>query len=199
VSRLEQCFYRSMQWCPSSDALCRAFFWSAGDIDPAIVPYLAEKGMSFKELDTLMNKKSGFLGLAGSVDLRAVMDRAAKGDERSALAVDMFVRRVRKYMGAYWMHLGGKVDAIVFSAGIGENAAEIRRRVCDGMAWAGVDIDDKRNDAAVGVSEPTEVSSKGSKVKVMVVPTDEELSIAEQTLEVMGKAAGRRGGTAAAA
>lgn len=158
-----------------------------GDVDPAIVTYLAERGkMGIREIDSMMNKKSGFLGLAGNVDLRSVMQGMNEGDSRCALAVDMFVHRIRKYMGAYLMHLDGDVDCIVFSAGIGENSAEIRKRVCSGMAWAGVEIDDTKNEAVVGLRKEgaMEIQSDESRIKVMVIPTDEEMSIAEQTLEV---------------
>lgn len=158
-----------------------------GDIDPAIVTWLqAAQGLTYKEVDNLLNKKSGFLGLAGNVDLRSVLEGESRGDKRCALAISVFVRRVRKYLGAYWFHLNGDVDAIVFSGGIGENAVEIRRRVCRGLRWAGVVLDEERNAKAVGVDVATEIQSRGnSKVKVLVIPTDEELSIAEQTLEVI--------------
>lgn len=111
---------------------------------------------------------------------------AAAGEGRAALALDVFVHRVRRYLGAYLVELGGRVDAVVFSAGIGENSAEVRQRVCQGLEWAGVAVDAARNGAAVGPSGPTEIQAVGSRVKVLVIPTDEELSIAEQTLEVVG-------------
>lgn len=157
-----------------------------GDVDPALPLWLQDAaGMTFDEVDTLLNKKSGFLGLAGNVDLRSVMESARHGDEKADLAVAVFIRRVRKYLGAYWMHLNGDVDAVVFSAGIGENSPELRRRICGGMRWASVDIDDNKNETAVGSTETVEIQSEVSKVKVLVIPTDEELSIAEQTMEVV--------------
>lgn len=169
-----------------------------GDIDPAIIPYLASHGMGMKEVDTLLNKKSGFLGLAGNADLRNHLEArfgpgSATADERSKLAVDVYVRRVRKYLGAYFMHLEGQVDAIVFSAGIGENSAPMRREFVRGMEFAGVVMDDGKNDAASGTQ--ADVSAAGSRVKLLVIPTDEELSIAQQTLQVIRK----EKGTAAAA
>lgn len=165
-----------------------------GDIDPAIIPYLQSHGMSIKEVDTLMNKKSGFLGLAGNADLRNHLEarfgaNAANADERSKLAVDVYVRRVRKYLGAYFMHLGGKVDAIVFSAGIGENSAPMRREMTRDMEFAGVVLDDAKNVQAAGGVE-MDVAADGSKVKVLVIPTDEELSIAQQTLDVIRQTKG---------
>jgi acetate kinase len=157
-----------------------------GDVDPALPLWLQNAaGMTADEVDTLLNKKSGFLGLAGNVDLRSVMENAHHGDEKADLAVSVFIRRVRKYLGAYWMHLNGDVDAIVFSAGIGENSPELRKRICGGMRWAGVDIDESKNEKAIGSTDTVEIQSEVSKVKVLVIPTDEELSIAEQTLEVV--------------
>jgi len=141
--------------------------------------------MSPQEIDTLFNKQSGLLGLSGYADMRAVLDGIASGDELCSLALDVYVRRIRKYMGAYWFALGGHVDAVVFSAGIGENSAEVRRRVCEGMGWVGLEIDEKRNKVAVEEDKLAEIQSKGSTVKVLVIPTDEELSIAEQTLQVV--------------
>ena len=158
-----------------------------GDVDPALPLWLqSTAGMTAEEVDTLLNKKSGFLGLAGNVDLRSVMESARHGDEKADLAVSVFIRRVRKYLGAYWMHLNGDVDAVVFSAGIGENSPELRRRICGGMRWAGVHVDESKNEKAVGSSSTVEIQSDISKVKILVIPTDEELSIAEQTLEVLG-------------
>ncbi len=163
-----------------------------GDVDPALPLWLQNAaGMTAEEVDTLLNKKSGFLGLAGNVDLRSVMESARHGDIRADLAVSVFVRRVRKYLGAYFMHLNGDVDAVVFSAGIGENSPELRGRICSGMRFLGVDIDENKNKQAVGIKNTTvEIQSNVSKVKVLVIPTDEELSIAEQTLEVIKSARG---------
>ncbi|GAB4816999.1 hypothetical protein N2152v2_004045 [Parachlorella kessleri] len=159
-----------------------------GDIDPAIIPYLVEHGMSIKEVDTMLNKKSGFLGLTGAVDLRHSLEGREKGDERAKLGIDVFVRRVRKYLGAYLVHLGGKVDAVVFSAGIGENSAIMRELMTRELEWAGLKIDADKNKAAVQVE--ADIATPDSKVKCLVIPTDEELSIAQQTLEVV-RAAGK--------
>lgn len=164
-----------------------------GDIDPAITSYLAAKGMSPKEIDQMMNKKSGFLGLAGNADLRnhaeARFGPHVGGDaaERSRLAVDVYIRRVRKYLGAYFMHLDGQVDAIVFSAGIGENSAPMRREFCRGMEFAGVKIDEAKNEGA-GVGKAADVAAADSRVRILVLPTDEELSIAQQTVDVIAAA-----------
>ena len=118
--------------------------------------------------------------------MRAVLEGAAGGDARCALALSVFVHRCRKYVAAYWAQLRGDVHALVFSAGIGEHSAEVRRRVCEGMEWAGVRLDAARNAdlEAAAADGPAEIQAPGSKVRVLVVPTDEELSIAEQTLEV---------------
>ncbi|KAL4858642.1 Acetate kinase [Chlorella vulgaris] len=164
-----------------------------GDIDPAITSYLAAKGMSPKEIDQMMNKKSGFLGLAGNADLRnhaeARFGPHVGGDaaERSRLAVDVYIRRVRKYLGAYFVHLDGQVDAIVFSAGIGENSAPMRREFCRGMEFAGVKIDEVKNEGA-GVGKAADVAAADSRVRILVLPTDEELSIAQQTVDVIAAA-----------
>lgn len=161
-----------------------------GDIDPAIIPFLASHGYSVKDIDTMMNKKSGFLGLTGKADLRHSLEGWAAGDERAKLAIDVFVHRVRKYLGAYFLQLGGDVDAIVFSAGIGENSAPMRAEMCKQMEWAGVKIDEAKNKAAVMGGKPgqtAEIQAADSKVKVLVIPTDEELSIAQQTLDVVAQ------------
>ncbi|KAI7838679.1 hypothetical protein COHA_007481 [Chlorella ohadii] len=155
-----------------------------GDIDPAIVPYLLGKGYTAAELDELMNKQSGFLGLAGSIDVRTVEECALKGDEECLLALAVYLRRIRKYLGAYLVHLGGQVDAVVFSAGIGENGSMLRELALSGLEWAGISVDGAANDAAVR-GRTGEVQGPGSPVKVLVIPTDEQLEIAEQTLEVV--------------
>ncbi|KAG2499836.1 hypothetical protein HYH03_002127 [Edaphochlamys debaryana] len=160
-----------------------------GDIDPAAVLYLQTAlGLSAKETDTLLNKKSGLLGLTGSNDLRAVIEGAGEGDARCQLGLDMFVRRVRKYIGSYMAVLDGEVDAVVFSAGIGENSALIRGLIVERLQGLGLSADAARNAAAVG-GKQLDISAPGSRVRLLVIPTDEELSIAQQTLQVVSKAA----------
>jgi acetate kinase len=155
-----------------------------GDIDPAIVFHLhREAGMGFDEIERLFTKESGLAGLAGAGDLREVQRRATAGDENAAEAVDVFCYRVRGYIGAYAAALG-RVDAIVFTAGIGENDAGIRARVCAGLEGFGVGVDAGLNTAS-GSGART-VSPPDARVAVLVVPTDEELEIALQALVLVG-------------
>jgi acetate kinase len=155
-----------------------------GDLDPAIITFLQnEKGMSSSEVDNLMNKKSGVLGLSGiSSDFRDIENAAEEGNQRAQLALDVFHYRVRKYIGAYAAALGG-VDAVVFTAGLGENSPETRRDVCKGLEFLGIEIDNDKNKVR---GKKTEVSSANSKIKVFLIPTDEELMIARDTKEIVG-------------
>jgi acetate kinase len=137
--------------------------------------------MSLEEIETVLNRRSGFLGLSGSADARTVEEGAANGDEACSLALDVFVHRILRYIGAYWVNLNGRVDALVFSAGIGEHSPEVRRRVCRRLGWLKVELDDVKNEEARGGCAQ-EVQTSTSSVKVIVLPTDEELSIAEQAL-----------------
>ena len=157
----------------------------SGDLDPSVVTYLIHKGMDPASVETMLNKKSGFLGLCGASDIRNVHQMAAAGDARAALALDVFVSRVKKYIGSYMVELEGDVDALVFTAGIGEHDSEIRRKICSGMQWAGIDLSDTLNSNCTGESSCI-ISNDCSKVKILVMPTDEELSIAEQTLAFVG-------------
>jgi acetate kinase len=155
-----------------------------GDIDPAIVTFLQkEKGMSSIEVDNLMNKKSGVFGISGvSSDFRDIEDAAGEGNERAQLALDVFHYEVKKYIGAYAAALGG-VDAVVFTAGVGENSPETRRDICKGLEFLGIEIDNDKNKVR---GKQTEVSSSNSKVKVFLIPTNEELMIARDTKEIVG-------------
>lgn len=156
-----------------------------GNIDPAIVTFLMNEGkMTAKEVDNLMNKQSGVLGLSGvSSDFRDIEDAAKKGNERAALALDVYNYRVREMIGAYAAGMGG-VDAIVFTAGLGENAIETRADICRGLEFLGIEIDDAKNNVR---GKSTEVSKDGAKVKVFVIPTNEELVIARDTKELTSK------------
>ncbi len=156
-----------------------------GNVDPAIVTFLMNEGnMTAKEVDNLMNKQSGVLGLSGvSSDFRDIEDSAKKGNERAALALDVYNYRVREMIGAYAAGMGG-VDAIVFTAGLGENAIETRADICRGLEFLGIEIDDAKNNVR---GKSTEVSKDGAKVKVFVIPTNEELVIARDTKELTSK------------
>jgi acetate kinase len=157
----------------------------SGDLDPAILEYLAAKeGLSLAEVEHLLNKQSGLLGLSGLTnDVRELLDEATTlGDRRSRLALDVFAYRARKYIGAYLAALGG-AEAVVFAGGIGENAAPVRAAICEGLAWMGLALDAERNAATVGGAEGR-ISTAESRLAAWVIPTDEELLIARDTFRV---------------
>lgn len=155
-----------------------------GSIDPAIVKFIAEvKNISVAEVDTLMNKESGVYGISGvSSDFRDLDAAAAEGNERAKLALDMFVYSVRKYIGQYIVQMGG-VDAIVFTAGVGENDAKMREAITRNLEFLGIELDKEKNASVRGREEI--VSTEGSRVKIVVVPTNEELMIARDTKELL--------------
>jgi acetate kinase len=155
-----------------------------GDMDPAIVPFIMEREkLSPVQMDRLMNKESGILGISGvSNDLREVIARAESGHERSRLALDVFAYSIQKYIGAYHAALGG-ADALVFTAGIGEKSPYLRQLICRGLQGLGVKLDPSRNQKAV--SQEMSIHAPGSKIKVWVVPTREEYMIARETLRVI--------------
>jgi acetate kinase len=158
----------------------------SGDLDPAILDYVASKeGLSLAEVEGLLNKQSGLLGISGLTnDMRELLAEATEHDDRRArLAIDIYCYRARKYIGAYLAALDG-ADAILFAGGIGENAPMIRSRICEGLAWLGVELDAERNEATVGGLEGR-ISTAQSRVEVWVVPTDEELLIARDTVRVV--------------
>lgn len=156
-----------------------------GSIDPAVVPVLMQKkGLDAAGVDKYMNKECGVLGVSGvSSDFRDLEDAAAKGNERAQLALDMFCYQVKRYVGAYAAAMGG-VDAIVFTAGVGENDIHTRQQVCAGLEFLGVKLDAARNNVRGKV---TEISAADSKVKVFLIPTNEELAIAQDTLRLCSK------------
>ena len=155
----------------------------SGDIDPAVVIELVRKGMSADEVDKLLNKQSGLLGVGGigSGDMRDMVNGAAEGKEGCELALSMWAHRIISYIGGYFALLGG-VDAIVFTGGIGENSAPARDRILSRLACLGVDYD---RDANFKLRGPCTLTKEGSKVKAIVLPTDEELMIARQTFAVV--------------
>lgn len=154
-----------------------------GDIDPAAVFHLSRVGgMSTDEIDTLFNKQSGLKGLTGDNDMRAVRERANNGDADARLALDVVVHRLVKYVGSYTAVMGG-LDALTFTAGIGENDAVLRAEVCERLAFMGVKLDEAAN--AVRSKEPRVISAEDSVVKVLVVPTNEELAIARQAMSLL--------------
>ena len=157
----------------------------SGDLDPSLIDYVAGKeGLGPSEMDTLLNQQSGLLGVSGrSGDMRDLLDAAEDGNHRAALAVDMFCRRVRQYIGAYLAEMDG-AEALLFSGGIGENAPAVRRRICDGLSWFGVTLDEARNAAMTG-GACGEITTDESRLKVYVVPTNEELLIARETAAIL--------------
>jgi acetate kinase len=152
----------------------------SGSVDPSLVGFLARReSVDALEIEGWLNRRSGLLGVSGtSRDVRELLEAEERGDERAALALEMFCDRVRKHIGAYLAVLGG-ADAVVFGGGIGENAPRIRERICAGMGWCGLVLDAERNARAVGLE--ARVSTEDSKVHAYVIPVDEETRIAEDT------------------
>jgi acetate kinase len=151
-----------------------------GDIDPAIIFYLKRKtGLARDEVETLLNKDSGLKGICGANDMREVEKRAQQGDSRAKLAIEMVCHRIKKYIGAYFAILG-RLDALIFTAGIGEKSPLIRAGSCQGLASLGIEVDSEKN--ARHSEEAFDIQSESSAVKVLVIPTNEELEIAEQTV-----------------
>ena len=163
----------------------------SGDLDPAVVGHLVRKeGLSIDEVERLLNERSGLLGVSGlSRDMRELLNAAeGKPDSRAALALDIFCYRVRKYIGAYLAVLGG-ADALVFGGGIGERAAVIRARICDGMDWCGIRLDPARNQAVVDLNsgDAMKISEEDAPLACYVAGVDEEVEIARATLECVRK------------
>ena len=155
----------------------------SGDVDPAVLFHLHRKaGLSIDELDTLLNRRSGLLGLSGSGDLRDVQARADAGDADAGLAIEVYVHQLKHYIGAYFAQLGG-ADAIVFTAGVGENAAAIRQLAVAGLEDLGIDLDEARNLAPTRGER--RISTDASRTAILVIPTNEELEIARQTASAL--------------
>ncbi|WP_299529150.1 acetate kinase [uncultured Streptomyces sp.] len=159
----------------------------SGDVDPAVVFHLKRvAGMSADEIDVLLNKKSGLVGLCGDNDMREIRRRVDEGDRAATLAFEIYIHRLKKYIGAYTAVLG-RVDAVVFTAGVGENSAPVREAAIAGLEELGMAVDAGLN--AVRSGEPRVISPEYARVAVAVVPTDEELEIAGQTFALVGGAA----------
>ncbi|MDP9849529.1 acetate/propionate family kinase [Streptosporangium lutulentum] len=152
----------------------------SGDLDPEVIFHLSRReGLSIDEIDRLLNRRSGMLGLCGDNDMRAVQERVADGDPDAELALSVYCHRLRKYIGAYYAVLGA-VDVIAFTGGVGENSAPVRERALTGLSALGIAVDPVRNGRGESL-----ISPDGALVKVAVIPTDEEFEIAEQTLGVV--------------
>ncbi|MET0578697.1 MAG: acetate kinase, partial [Ilumatobacteraceae bacterium] len=155
----------------------------SGDLDPAVHAHLHRQlGWSLDDIDRALNQESGLKGLAGENDFRKLMALRDDGDEAASLAFDVYCHRLRKYVGAYFAVLG-HVDAVVFTAGVGENVPAVRAAALAGLDRLGIAVDPARNDARS--SDPRAISPDGSDVAVLVVPTNEEWEIARQTLTLL--------------
>jgi len=158
----------------------------SGDFDPAIVDFLAAKeGLSAQEVESLVNKQSGLLGISGLTnDMRELLDEARENNDRRArLAIEIFCYRARKYIGSYLAAMNG-ADAIVFTGGIGENSPEVRAKICEGLSWHGLVLDSNRNAAHRGAGESI-ITGNDSRLAAFVIPTNEELLIARDTLRLI--------------
>lgn len=176
-----KCFDTSMGLTPLEGLIMGT---RCGSIDPAIPPFLEEKmGYSATEVDAIMNKQSGLLGLCGYTDMRDIHNQIKEGNDKAKLAIDMLIRSIRKQLGAYIFLLDGDVDAIVFTAGIGENDPIVRSRVCQNLKCMGIELDEKENEKRKPGAR--EISSPQSRIKILVIPTNEELEIAEATEKVL--------------
>lgn len=178
--RAGRCLDTSMGFGPLSGLVMGT---RSGDLDPSVIFYLTTQlGYSVDQVSALLNKQSGMLGLAGHSDMRDVGAAVAAGDREATLALQLYAYRIRKYLGAYAAVLGG-LDAVVFTAGVGENDVAVRRLACQGLEFLGVQVDEARN--AVRSRAPREISHAGAAVKVLVVPTNEELEIARQCVALL--------------
>ena len=158
----------------------------SGDVDPAILDFMATKeGLSLHEVESVLNKQSGLLGISGLThDMRELLaEERESSDRRARLAIDIFCYRIRKYIGAYAAALGG-ASAVVFTGGIGENGAPVRARICDGLQWLGLELDAEKNAATVDGVEGA-IHTEGSRLGAWVIPTDEELLIARDTVRLV--------------
>jgi acetate kinase len=158
----------------------------SGDVDPHLPGFLAQReGITLPEAEVLLNTKSGLLGVSGySQDMRELLQRESEGDSDAALAIEMFCYRVKKQIGAYLAVLDG-AEAVIFGGGIGENSPQVRSRICEGMEWCGMVIDENRNKNMIG--KEGEISADDAKVKIYVVPVDEAVMIARDTVHCLHK------------
>ena len=177
-----KCFDTTMGFTPIDGVVMGT---RCGAIDPSVVSFLVEQaGMTVQEVINMMNKQSGLLGISGiSGDVRDICNAEAEGNKRAHIAREMLLKSVRHFVGAYAAELG-RVDAIVFTAGIGENDAELREKVCDYLGFMGVKIDKAKNDCR---GKEVEITGNGSSVRVFIIPTNEELMIAKDTQAIAGR------------
>ncbi|HPE95427.1 MAG TPA: acetate kinase [Bacillota bacterium] len=155
-----------------------------GSVDPAIIPFIMEKeNIPADKMGDWMNKQCGFYGMCGASDLRDVADKINAGDEEAKLALDILAYQIQKYIGSYTAAMDG-IDALVFTAGIGENNVQLREMICENMDFFGIKLDKEKNRIARTLPEPADISAPSSRVRIYVIPTNEELVIARDTLSV---------------
>jgi len=178
-------FDHSMGFTPLEGAIMGT---RCGDVDPGAILYIMKKeNLSPDHMNEILNKKSGILGITGKyVDRRDLLEAAERGDEKAKLAVEMECHRLKKYIGAYAAIMGG-IDVLVFTAGVGENSPEYREKICEGLEFLGIRINKEKN-RSVRCKE-ADISCQDSKVRILVIPTDEEYIIAEETFNVISTAA----------
>ena len=155
----------------------------SGDVDPQVILYIMGKeGLTLSEMNTLLNKHSGLIGVSGeSSDMREVITSMKEGNKRSKYAYDIFVYRIKKYIGAYIAAMGG-CDAVVFTGGVGENSVDVRKSVCENMEFLGMDLDEERSE-----KKEILISKDGSRIKIFRIPTNEELVIALDTEKIVSE------------
>ena len=159
----------------------------SGDVDASILEYLhLKEGMSFNDLDTMLNKRSGLLGISGlTSDMRELLEEESeKQDRRAKLAIDIFCRRIARYIGKYFVEMSGELEAIVFTGGIGENSVTIRSRICEQVKCLGISLDDEQNKLMID-DQKGKISIETGNIQAYVIPTNEELMIARDTLKVI--------------
>ena len=182
-----KCFDTSMGLTPLDGLMMGT---RSGSIDPSILEYVCKESKEdISEITTALNKKSGLLGVAGYSDSRDVENAAAEGEEKAILALRMYNDRIVKYIAEYYLKLGGKVDAIVFTAGVGENGIDVRADIIDKLSPLNIVLDKEANDDIAGYRSKQEgiISSKDSSVSVLVVPTNEELMIVKDTYRIVNE------------
>ena len=156
----------------------------AGNIDSTVIFFLGEKGLSTQEISKIVNSESGMKGLIGSPDARDLETLVNQNDPKGKLCLDMYAYRIKKFIGAYVMALGG-LDSLIFTAGVGENSAMIREAVCEGLEYFGIKLDKEKNVKLNHPSDIVEIEAADSKVKIVVVATNEEIQIARDVLSLV--------------